>query len=202
MHERRDMLSSSGLPIWWYHNYHAHPLNSVIRALTGQRVKVISLHSDSSSSERKRTYDMLTGGSTLYRIVVVTSDVTATKDFRALIGKLHDLNLISLIVINDAQCFGLKSYDYREDFPHITQLRQNFHDVPFLTMAASAPPWCWDGNFKHIHLKKIVSRARQPAFRSNICINIVLKDTITTDTQFISSSRQISDGYNLVGWFV
>ena len=174
----------------------AHPLNSVIRALTGQRVKVISLHSGSSSSERMRIYDMLTSDSTLCRIVVVTSDVTATKDFRALIDKLHDLNLISLIVINDAQCIASMSYDYREDFCHITQLRTNLHDVPFLIMAASAPPDVEMEIFKHIHLKKIVSRSRQPAFRSNICIDIVLKDTITTDVykdlaQFISSSRQI-----------
>ncbi len=105
-----------------------------VENLLRKGVKALKIHSGMSPFEIKLTLDNAVWGD--YKFLYISPERLNSEYFLERLAKMK----VNLIAVDEAHCISQWGYDFRPSYLNISQLRELFHEVPFLALTATATP--------------------------------------------------------------
>ena len=101
-------------------------------------IKVATINSTTSPSEREEILDDLKCGHPLIRLLYVTPEFCTMQHFRRLLRIVHSQRELSRIAIDEAHCISEWGHDFRPSFKELSFFKREFPDVPLMCLTATA----------------------------------------------------------------
>lgn len=111
-----------------------------VSTLQDLKIKVETLNSKISESDRKRiTTDLFTLNPTT-KLLYVTPELAATSGFQKILASLHKRDLLSYFAVDEAHCVSQWGHDFRPDYLKLGRLKDKFAGVSWIALTATATP--------------------------------------------------------------
>ncbi len=85
----------------------------------------------------------------------MTPELLASSSFRPLLTSLIQKNFISYFVIDEAHCISEWGHDFRDDYQKLCFWKDNFPQLPFIALTATATLQVRQDIFKQLHLSPL-----------------------------------------------
>lgn len=158
-------------------------IENQVQQLKARGVKAEALNSKTSAGDRKRILSDLRCKSPSLKLLYITPELAATKNFRSVLDGLYKLKKISLIAVDEAHCVSEWGHDFRPDYLKLGELRGAFSLVPCLALTATATPHVQRDIIKCLHMTQPVSVFKATCFRSNLFYEVKFKDILKDPLQ-------------------
>jgi len=109
-----------------------------VENLKKRNIPALSIYSGMSFYEVKETLQNASFGQ--YKFLYVSPERLETELFKEYLSSLP----INLIAVDEAHCISQWGYDFRPPYLRIAQLKDEFKNIPFLALTASATPLVQD----------------------------------------------------------
>lgn len=153
-------------------------INDQVHQLKAKGIKAEALNSKTSTSDRKKILSDLQHKTPSIKLLYITPELAATKQFRTVLDHLHQLGNISLLAVDEAHCVSEWGHDFRPDYLRLGELRTAFPLVPCLALTATATPRVQRDITKSLHMEEPVSVFKTCSFRPNLFYDVKFKDIL------------------------
>jgi RecQ family ATP-dependent DNA helicase len=101
-------------------------------------VRVETLNSTTTPTNRKRIIDDLKCGHPLTRLLYVTPEYCQSDFFREILRTVHSQRELARIAVDEAHCVSEWGHDFRPSFQQLSWFKSEFPDVPIICLTATA----------------------------------------------------------------
>lgn len=140
--------------------------------LKSRGIKADSINSKLIASERKRILDDLRLVKPTVKLLYITPELAATDNFKAILFSLHKKKLISFFVVDEAHCVSQWGHDFRPDYLKLGKLREQFSDVRWIALTATATLYVKDDILKSLALSLPVAVFKTNCHRPNLFYDV------------------------------
>lgn len=135
-------------------------------------IKVETLNSKLSASERKRVYSEIQKLKPSIKLLYITPELAATPGFQKVLSSLHKRKFLSFFVVDEAHCVSQWGHDFRPDFLKLGSLREQFSDVPWAALTATATPHVQEDVLTSLQLRKPTAIFKTTCYRPNLFYDV------------------------------
>lgn len=135
-------------------------------------IKVETLNSKLSASERKRVYLEIQKLKPSIKLLYITPELAATPVFQKVLNSLHKRKLLSFFVVDEAHCVSQWGHDFRPDYLKLGLLRKQFSDVPWAALTATATPHVQEDVLTSLQLHKPTAVFKTTCYRPNLFYDV------------------------------
>ena len=113
------------------------------------------------------------------KLLYCTPELIETERFRAILVKLHEMNRLQMIAVDEAHCLSTWGHDFRKSYRKLTWLRQTFPSVPVLAATGTATAKVLDDIRDVLQLDRRSCQLLMGSFnRPNISYEVRYKDSL------------------------
>ncbi|XP_078346489.1 ATP-dependent DNA helicase Q5-like isoform X2 [Oculina patagonica] len=163
-------------------------------------IKVETLNSKLSASERKRVYSEIQKLKPSIKLLYITPELAATPGFQKVLSSLYKRKLLSFFVVDEAHCVSQWGHDFRPDYLKLGLLRKQFSDVPWAALTATATPHVQEDVLASLQLHKPTAIFKTTCYRPNlfydVCFKELLDDPYSDLKSFADSALSEQDSSN------
>ncbi|KAF1921907.1 P-loop containing nucleoside triphosphate hydrolase protein [Ampelomyces quisqualis] len=113
-------------------------MNNQVAALRNARIRVETINSTTTPSERTRILADLQCGHPLTRLLYVTPEFCQGDNFRRILRIIHSQKELARIAVDEAHCVSEWGHDFRPSFQQLSFFKTEFPDVPIICLTATA----------------------------------------------------------------
>ncbi|GBP44640.1 ATP-dependent DNA helicase Q5 [Eumeta japonica] len=146
--------------------------------LTRRNIKAESINSKMTSKERERVLNDLKSVKPDTRFLYVTPEQAATETFKSLLQHLVKYSKLSYIVVDEAHCVSEWGHDFRPDYLKLGNLRQQYKNIPWVALTATASAKVTTDVLKNLCLLEPVVQFKTPSFRENLFYDVIYQNCI------------------------
>ena len=140
--------------------------------LKSRGIKADSINSKLNQSERKRILDDLRLLKPTLKMLYITPELAATENFKTILFSLHKRGLIAFFVVDEAHCVSQWGHDFRPDYLKLGKLREQFSDVRWIALTATATLHVKEDILKSLGLTLPVAVFKTSCHRQNLYYDI------------------------------
>ncbi len=122
-------------------------MNDQVEALKQSGVPVAAMHSNMKADEIREVETLLVDGK--IKLLYASPERANTFGFVELLQRVK----LSLFAIDEAHCVSIWGNDFRPDYVQLNKLRDQFSDIPFIALTATADDATQKDICKQLHLK-------------------------------------------------
>lgn len=105
--------------------------------LVALKIRAASLNSKTPAGEKNKIISDLKSTSPNLKLLYITPEQAATKNFKELFNNLVKFDKISFIVVDEAHCVSQWGHDFRPEYLKLGELREGCK-VPYIALTATA----------------------------------------------------------------
>ena len=135
-------------------------------------IKVETLNSKLSASERKRVYSEIQKLKPSIKLLYITPELAATPGFQQVLSSLYKRKLLSFFIVDEAHCVSQWGHDFRPDYLKLGSLRKQFSDIPWAALTATATPHVQEDVLTSLQLHKPTTIFKTTCYRPNLFYDV------------------------------
>jgi RecQ family ATP-dependent DNA helicase len=112
--------------------------NNQVAGLRNAKVRVETINSTTSPTDRTRILQDLQCGHPLTRLLYVTPEFCQGDQFRRILKIIHSQKELARIAVDEAHCVSEWGHDFRPSFQQLSFFKTEFPDVPIICLTATA----------------------------------------------------------------
>jgi RecQ family ATP-dependent DNA helicase len=123
---------------FWTANLTDTNKNNQVAGLRNANVRVETINSTTSPTDRTRILQDLQCGHPLTRLLYVTPEFCQGDHFRKILRIIHSQKELARIAVDEAHCVSEWGHDFRPSFQQLSFFKKEFPDVPIICLTATA----------------------------------------------------------------
>lgn len=148
--------------------------------LNSLKLTAETLNSTQSTSERDRVIADLKAKVSATKFLYITPEQAATDSFKRLMALLVKYRKIAYVAVDEAHCTSEWGHDFRKDYLKLGRLREEYPEIPWIALTATAPPRVKKDLIQKLALKDVKS-FQVTCFRDNLYYDIAFKNLLSDD---------------------
>jgi ATP-dependent DNA helicase RecQ len=159
--------------------------------MLGRNIAATYINSSLSGAEQSRRLRSLAGGD--YKIALVAPERLRNQEFRRVLAHLP----LSLLVIDEAHCLSQWGHDFRPDYLHIVDIRQQFQVPVTLALTATATNQVQD-EISNLLALPAMGRIITGFNRPNLSFEVLYTSDVADKLQILSNLLVEGDGAGII----
>lgn len=149
--------------------------------LTKLKIRAESINSKMGAKERLNVLTDLKSKKPETRFLYITPEQAATGTFKDLMASLVKYDKIAYVAVDEAHCVSQWGHDFRPDYLKLGKLREQYPNIPWIALTATASADVVKDIFRNLSLKEPVAKFKTPCFRKNLFYDVIFKNSIQDD---------------------
>jgi len=153
-------------------------IDDQVQHLKSLGIKAESLNSQTPAATRKLILADLTDKTKppTIKLLYITPELAATEGFKGTLQSLYSTKTLSHVAVDEAHCVSEWGHDFRPDYLKLGALREQFINVPWVALTATATLTVQQDILASLKMKQPVAIFKDSCFRSNLFYDVRLVD--------------------------
>ncbi|EMR09443.1 hypothetical protein PNEG_02385 [Pneumocystis murina B123] len=135
------------------------------------------INGETPVSKRKEVMKILYSNNMSLKLLYVTPEfLVRNNSFGKVLDHIYSKNNFARVVVDEAHCISQWGHDFRPDYKQLGQIKQKYHNVPFIALTATANEIVKKDVIHNLNINNCVVLS-QSFNRPNIYYNVAFRDT-------------------------
>lgn len=149
-------------------------IDDQVQHLKSLGIKADSLNSQTPTAARKLILTDLNDKTKPadLKLLYITPELAATQAFKGTLQLLYSTKRLSRVAVDEAHCVSEWGHDFRPDYLKLGTLREQFIDIPWVALTATATLNVQQDILASLKMKEPVTIFKASCFRSNLFYDV------------------------------